>query len=151
MKNERLLALMEARGVNKNTLSKLTGIAPSTLSRIIENNVKHIKQSHMQSIASVLGTTIHAIFETASENAVLSAIRPDEAGEPLTKLLSPDECFLLFWYQNSLQNGREKIFQCAKSEYEHAVEKIKNRVETRTVRTEDNEISMVQLSLPLDL
>ena len=94
---------------------------------------------------------IHAIFETASENAVLSAIRPDEAGEPLTKLLSPDECFLLFWYQNSLQNGREKIFQCAKSEYEHAVEKIKNRVETRTVRTEDNEISMVQLSLPLDL
>ena len=29
MKNERLLALMEARGVNKNTLSKLTGIAPS--------------------------------------------------------------------------------------------------------------------------
>lgn len=50
MKNERLLALMEARGVNKNTLSKLTGIAPSTLSRIIENKVKHIKQSHMQSI-----------------------------------------------------------------------------------------------------
>ena len=90
MKNDKLAALMEARGFSKSALSKVTGISASTLNRIINNEVKHVKMSQMQAIASALGTSVHAVFDTPSDQPMTGAIRPDEVGQPVMKLLSRD-------------------------------------------------------------
>lgn len=117
MKNEKLIALMEAKGISKATLSTITHIPSSTLNRIINGETRHVKMNHMQAIASALGTSVYSVFDAPAELPVAGAIRPEEAGNPLTKLLSPDESMMLYWYQNTHQEGRMSVFNKAKAEY----------------------------------
>lgn len=117
MNNEKLVALMKAKGINKTTLSSLTNIPGSTLNRIIKGETLTVKMPHMQAIAAALNTSIYSIFEIPADIPLATALRPDEAGDSVTKLLNPDESLLLYWYQNSLQEGRNAIFTRAKSEY----------------------------------
>lgn len=149
MKNDKLAALMEARGFSKSALSKVTGISASTLNRIINNEVKHVKMSQMQAIASALGTPVHAVFDTPSDQPMTGAIRPDEVGQPVMKLLSRDECFLIFWYQNSSREGRERLFTKAKSEYEKTVVRIQKEAEHVSI-PEKQELETEQLTFQFD-
>ena len=59
----KLLMYMGLQGINKSTLSKMTGIPVSTLSRIINNEVKSVKMPQMEAIAKALNTTIYTLFE----------------------------------------------------------------------------------------
>lgn len=62
-KNERLLLLMESKGISQSTLSLMTKIPSSTLARIINGKIAHIKMTQKQAIAQALGVSIYAIFE----------------------------------------------------------------------------------------
>jgi len=127
MKNEKLLALMELRGFTIASLSAASKIPETTLGRIVGGKVKHVKMHQMEAIARALNTGIFTIFDLPVEQSVSTAVRPDEAGSPVTKLLSPDESFLLYWYQNSSNVGRTAIFDRAKSEYHKTVRELQER------------------------
>lgn len=113
----KLLMYMGLRGINKSTLSKMTEIPVSTLSRIINNEVKSVKMPQMEAIAKALNTTIYTLFELPNLNTPLSAaLRPEEAGTQITKNLTEDESLLLYLYQTSSLEGRAKIIKVAKHE-----------------------------------
>lgn len=113
----KLLMYMELRGVNKAALARLTHIPTSTLSRIINNEVKTVKMTQMEAIAKALNTTIYTLFDLPNLNTPLSAaLRPEEAGTQLTKNLTEDESLLLYLYQTSSVEGRAKIINVAKYE-----------------------------------
>lgn len=113
----KLLMYMGLQGINKSTLSKMTGIPVSTLSRIINNEVKSVKMPQMEAIAKALNTTIYTLFELPNLNTPLSAaLRPEEAGTQITKNLTEDESLLLYLYQTSSIEGRAKIINVAKHE-----------------------------------
>ncbi len=81
MKNEKLITLMHAKGITRAQLSAMSGISATTLNRIINGQVLHVKIPQMQAIAKALNTNISSIFETVPSELPLSlAIRPDEAG-----------------------------------------------------------------------
>lgn len=121
MKNEKLLALMDAKGISRAKLAVLSGISATTLNRIINGQILHVKTTQMQAIAKALNTNVHTIFETAPKELPLSlAIRPEEAGNSITKLLTNDESLLLYWYQNALQEGRTAILNRAQTEFHKA-------------------------------
>lgn len=117
MRNNKLLVFMEFRGISRTQLSKSTGIPSSTLGRIINGEVQKVKTVYMESIAKALDTSIHTIFDVPLENTFHSVIAPNEAGASVSKLLLPDESMLLYWYQNSYQEGKTEILNIAKSEY----------------------------------
>lgn len=117
MENARLIALMKTKGMSKTTLSSLTKIPLSTLNRIIKGETLQVKMPQMQAIATALNTSIYSIFDMPVDIPLAGAIRPEEAGESVTKLLNPDESLMLYWYQNSFQDGRNAIFARAKVEY----------------------------------
>lgn len=130
MKNEKLIALMNAKGMSRAKLSALTGISATTLNRIINGQVLHVKMPQMQAIAKALNTNVPSVFDSAPAELPLSlAIRPDEAGDSITKLLSPDESLLLYWYQNALQDGRNAILNRARMEFHRAQMEISHRAD----------------------
>ena len=127
MKNEKLIALMHAKGISRARLSALSGISPTTLNRIINGQVLHVKGPQMEAIARALGTNVPSVFDSAQARLPLSlAIRPDEAGESITKLLDPDESLLLYWYQNALEEGRAAI----RSEFHKAQMEVSYRADS---------------------
>ncbi len=130
MKNEKLIAFMNTKGISRAQLSALSGISATTLNRIINGQVLHVKTTQMQAIAKALGTDVHSVFDSAPVQLPLSlAIRPDEAGSSLTKLLSPDESLLLYWYQNALEEGRNTILSRAQVEFHKAQMEIYHRAD----------------------
>ncbi|MCI8662396.1 MAG: helix-turn-helix transcriptional regulator [Hungatella sp.] len=121
MKNEKLLALMDAKGISRAKLATLSGIPATTLNRIINGQILHVKTTQMQAIAKALNTNVHTIFQIAPRELPLSlAIRPEEAGDSITKLLTNDESLLLYWYQNALLEGRTAILNRAQTEFHKA-------------------------------
>ena len=88
MRNEKLIALMNLKGMTQATLSKETHIPASTLKRIINGENQKDKMVHMESIAKALGTSVHSIFDIPLETPLAAALRPDEAGASVTKLLT---------------------------------------------------------------
>ncbi len=128
MKNEKLITLMHAKGITRAQLSAMSGISATTLNRIINGQVLHVKIPQMQAIAKALNTNISSIFETVPSELPLSlAIRPDEAGNSITKHLTPDESLLLYWYQNALENGRTALLNRARLEFHRAQLEISQR------------------------
>ena len=80
MRNEKLIALMNLKGMTQATLSKETHIPASTLKRIINGENQKDKMVHMESISKALGTSVHSIFDIPLETPLAAALRPDEAG-----------------------------------------------------------------------
>lgn len=118
MKNDKIAMYMKMKDVNQSKLSALTGIPPTTLSRILNGTVVNVKTSHMEAIAKALGTTIYNLFDLPDLNQPLTtALRPEEAGTIVEKLLSEDESLLLYWFQNSRLESRTAILMKARSEY----------------------------------
>lgn len=146
MENQKITALMSAKGITKSSLSGMTGISQTTLNRIINNKIQHVKMYQMEAIARALGTSVHAIFDLPQEHAVTAAIRPEEAGLAVTKLLHPDESFLIFWFQNSSNDRRKLIFETARTEYNKTLAEIQNR-SIDIVVEEKTEDQYEQLSL----
>lgn len=146
MENARLIALMKTKGISKTTLSSLTKIPLSTLNRIIKGETLQVKMPQMQAIATALNTSIYSIFDMPVEIPLAGAIRPEEAGESVTKLLNPDESLMLYWYQNSFQDGRNAIFARAKAEYFKTQTELVNKSYGNTDRTSEV-VPYEQLSL----
>lgn len=118
MENNKILMYMKMKDINKTQLSNLSGIPATTLNRIITGAVVNVKTSHMEAIAKALGTTIYNIFDLPELNQPLTtALRPEDAGTVVEKLLSEEESLLLYWFQNSNQEGRASIMMKARGEY----------------------------------
>lgn len=151
MKNEKLITLMEMKGLSKTQLSKLTAIPMSTLNRIINGDVQKVKLTHMESIAHALGASVYSIFDLPNVDLPLTtALRPDEAGTVvLNKALQPDESLLLYWYQNSLQESRISILNKAKSEYYSSQRQVNEKLIPKTVASKDREEHYSQLTFRL--
>lgn len=72
----------------------------------------------METIAKALGTTIYNLFDLPELNQpLITALRPEEAGTVVEKLLSEEESLLLYWFQNSSQDSRASILMKARNEY----------------------------------
>lgn len=128
MKNDKLLTFMALKGISRTQLSKSTGIPASTLGRIINGEVQKVKAVYMEAIANVLDTSIHTIFDVPLDSNFQTNIAPNEAGASVTKLLLPDESMLLYWYQNSYQEGRAAILNLAKAQYLATQEDINSKL-----------------------
>ena len=109
---------MKLKDINKTQLSALTGIPATTLNRIINGTVINVKTAYMETIAKALGTTIYNLFDLPELNQpLITALRPEEAGTVVEKLLSEEESLLLYWFQNSSQDSRASILMKARNEY----------------------------------
>ena len=109
MVNNKILMYMKLKDINKTQLSALTGIPATTLNRIINGTVINVK---------TLGTTIYNLFDLPELNQpLITALRPEEAGTVVEKLLSEEESLLLYWFQNSSQDSRASILMKARNEY----------------------------------
>ncbi len=73
MKNVKLIALMNLKGMTQATLSKETHIPASTLKRIINGENQKDKMVHMESISRALGTSVHSIFDIPLETPLAAA------------------------------------------------------------------------------
>ena len=101
MVNNKILMYMKLKDINKTQLSALTGIPATTLNRIINGTVINVKTAYMENIAKALGTTIYNLFDLPELNQpLITALRPEEAGTVVEKLLSEEESLLLYWFQN---------------------------------------------------
>ena len=147
MKNEKILMYMKLKGINQSKLSALTGIAPTTLSRIINGTVTNVKSVHMESIAKALGTTVSGIFDIPVISTA-AALTPDEAGTEVEKLLSPNESLLLYWYQNSKKESQKAILLKARNEYYITQREINQKLESDPGLQETRE-EYQQLELPI--
>ncbi len=116
MKNEKLQKVIDSKGLTLKDLSEQTNIPMTTLRRIVLGSVTHVKSANMHAIARALNTSVDAIFDVPSGSPI-QPIRPDEAGEPVTRTLSGDESFLLYWYQNVTEEDRNSIYEFAKKVY----------------------------------
>ena len=118
MVNNKILMYMKLKDINKTQLSALTGIPATTLNRIINGTVINVKTAYMENIAKALGTTIYNLFDLPELNQpLITALRPEEAGTAVEKLLSEEESLLLYWFQNSSQDSRASILMKARNEY----------------------------------
>ena len=118
MVNNKILMYMKLKDMNKTQLSALTGIPATTLNRIIKGTVINVKTAYMENIAKALGTTIYNLFDLPELNQpLITALRPEEAGTVVEKLLSEEESLLLYWFQNSSQDSRASILMKARNEY----------------------------------
>ncbi|MFR3823838.1 MAG: helix-turn-helix domain-containing protein [Hungatella hathewayi] len=118
MVNNKILMYMKLKDINKTQLSALTGIPATTLNRIINGTVINVKTAYMENIAKALGTTIYNLFDLPELNQpLITALRPEEAGTVVEKLLSEEESLLLYWFQNSSQDSRASILMKARNEY----------------------------------
>ena len=116
MKNEKLQKVIDSKGMTLKDLSEQTNIPMTTLRRIVLGTVTHVKTANMHAIARALNTSVDAIFDVPSGSPI-QPIRPDEAGEPVTRTLSSDESFLLYWYQNVTTEDRNSIYEFARKTY----------------------------------
>ena len=147
MKNVKLIALMNLKGMTQATLSKETHIPASTLKRIINGENQKDKMVHMESISRALGTSVHSIFDIPLETPLAAALRPDEAGASVTKLLTSDESLLIYWFQNTYREGQAAILKRAK-EYNKTQNEISKKV-TSLDKQKDKPDDFGQLSLEL--
>ena len=141
MKNEKLIALMNLKGMTQATLSKETHIPASTLKRIINGD-------NQKFISRALGTSVHSIFDIPLETPLAAALRPDEAGASVTKLLTSDESLLIYWFQNTYREGQAAILKRAKEEYNKTQNEISKKV-TSLDKQKDKPDDFGQLSLEL--
>lgn len=70
---ERILKLMETKGITKYELHKLTGIGRSTIYSIFDSktNVENVKLDHIRAIAQTLGTTLDYLVYGESSNKIV--------------------------------------------------------------------------------
>ena len=106
MKNEKLIALMNLKGMTQATLSKETHIPASTLKRIINGENQKDKMVHIGIHRKGTWHFRPSIFDIPLETPLAAALRPDEAGASVTKLLTSDESLLLYWFQNTYREGQ---------------------------------------------
>lgn len=109
-KNERLVSVMEAKGIRPSTLSKITNIPPTTLTRIINGNSLRVKMSHKRS---------------------------EEAGFTVVKQLTADELMLLHWYQNMDVAARFELYEKARVSYIHTQAEILARASNVPISTDE--------------
>lgn len=117
MNKNNLIPYMKKKGISVHLLSEMTEIPATTLSRIVNNKVKTIKPKYIDAISEALQVPPHAIFDiTVFNEPLLAAIRPEDAGTVITKMLSEDESLLLYLYQTSSMDARMRIMSKAKFE-----------------------------------
>lgn len=141
---------MKLKDINKTQLSNLSGIPATTLNRIIHGTVVNVKTSHMEAIAKALGTTIYNLFDLPELNQPLTtALRPEDAGTMVEKLLSEEESLLLYWFQNSNLEARASIMMKARGEYYLTQRDINDRLSTDKTPA-PAETGYSQIKLPLN-
>lgn len=149
MKNDKIAMYMKMKDVNQTKLSTLSGIPPTTLSRILNGTVANVKTAHMEAIAKALGTTIYNLFDLPDlSHPLTTALRPEEAGTAVEKLLSEDESLLLYWFQNSRRESRTAILMKARSEYYLTQREINEKLTLESLRAPEQE-TYGQMELPL--
>lgn len=149
MKNDKIAMYMKMKDVNQTKLAALSGIPPTTLSRILNGTVVNVKTAHMEAIAKALGTTIYNLFDLPELNHPLTtALRPEEAGTVVEKLLSEDESLLLYWFQNSKQESRTAILMKARNEYYLTQREINEKLSPELSRAKKDK-AYNQIELPL--
>lgn len=149
MKNDKIAMYMKMKDVNQTKLAALSGIPPTTLSRILNGTVVNVKTSHMEAIARALGTTIYNLFDLPDLNQPLTtALRPEEAGTVVEKLLSEDESLLLYWFQNSKLESRTSILMKARNEYYLTQREINEKLSPELSKARQHE-TYSQIELPL--
>lgn len=104
--------------------------------------------AHMEAIAKALGTSVHSIFDIPLETPLAAALRPDEAGASVTKLLNSDESLLIYWFQNTYREGQAAVLKRAKEEYNKTQNEILKKV-TSLDRPKDKPDGFNQLTLEL--
>lgn len=128
MKNERLYSYMKKKGVSIKLLSELSEIPETTLSRIINNQVKNVKLSQKDAISKALNVPISTIFQDIPfDEPLLSPVRPEEACTVINKTLSEDESLLLYLYQNCTIERRRHIIEKLKIECSLSQKEVFNR------------------------
>ena len=115
--NERLKAVMRAKGIGFTELSALTGIPDTTLRRFAEGSVKRIRYERMRKVADALHVPVDAIFEVPSDTLTITPIPMQEAGEIVTRTLTKDESLLLYWYQQLPSETKRDILYSVNREY----------------------------------
>lgn len=149
MKNDKIAMYMKMKDVNQTKLAALSGIPPTTLSRILNGTVVNVKTSHMEAIARALGTTIYNLFDLPDLNQPLTtALRPEEAGTVVEKLLSEDESLLLYWFQNSKLESRTSILMKARNEYYLTQREINEKLSPELSKARQHD-AYSQIELPL--
>lgn len=149
MKNDKIAMYMKMKDMNQSKLAALTGIPPTTLSRILNGTVANVKTAHMEAIAKALGTTIYNLFDLPDLNQpLITALRPEEAGTIVEKLLSEEESLLLYWFQNSRQESRTAILLKARNEYYLTQRKINEKLTPELSRAKVRQ-TYDQIELPL--
>ena len=118
------------------------------MKRIINGENQKDKMVHMESISRALGTSVHSIFDIPLETPLAAALRPDEAGASVTKLLTSDESLLIYWFQNTYREGQAAILKRAKEEYNKTQNEISKKV-TSLDKQKDKPDDFGQLSLEL--
>ncbi|WP_195840401.1 helix-turn-helix domain-containing protein [Clostridium porci] len=136
-KNERLVSVMEAKGIRQSALSKMTKIPPMTLIRIINGHILRVKMSHKQAIAQALGVSIHAIFDAPTDVPSAAPIRSEEAGFTIVKQLTADESMLLYWYQNMDIAARFELYDQARVSYIHTQAEVLARASNVAISTDE--------------
>ncbi len=148
MKNEKLQKVIDSKGITLKDLSEQTNIPMTTLRRIVLGSVTHVKTANMHAIARALNTSVDAIFDVPSGSPI-QPIRPDEAGEPVTRTLSRDESFLLYWYQNVTAEDKNNIYEFARKTYYKTQNLLAMKASGVTVPAngEDNGYEQIELDL----
>lgn len=125
--NERLKAMMRARGIGIGELQTLTGIPPTTLRRIVDNTVKRIRPDNMRKIAGVLHVPVDAVFDVPTESVAILPIPMEEAGEVVTRTLTRDESLILYWYQQLPAESKRSVFYAVNREYSKCLRMMEQR------------------------
>lgn len=148
MVNNKILMYMKLKDINKTQLSALTGIPATTLNRIINGTVINVKTIYMENIAKALGTTIYNLFDLPELNQpLITALRPEEAGTVVEKLLSEEESLLLYWFQNSSQDSRASILMKARNEYYVTQREINEKLSAgKTIVSETEDYKQIEFN-----
>lgn len=87
-------------------------------------------------------------MEADLNQPLTTALRPEEAGTVVEKLLSEDESLLLYWFQNSRLESRTAILMKARSEYYITQREINEKLTPELARVKAQE-TYGQMELPL--
>lgn len=148
MRNEKLITFMSLKEMTKKQLSEITGISMTTLNRIVNGETQKIKLRYMEAIAKALDTSVPSIFEVPSEIPYSTAIRPDEIGRSVTKVLNPNETMFLYWFQNMYEEGQAAILKHAKAEHQSTQNSISRKYYAMNMPDQGSD-EFSQLSLEL--
>ena len=144
--NERLKAMMRARGIGIGELQTLTRIPPTTLRRIIDNTVKRIRPDNMRKIAGVLHVPVDAVFDVPTESVAILPIPMEEAGEVVTRTLTRDESLILYWYQQLPTEAKRTVFYAVNREYSKCQRELERKT-SRILSDQDSFESFEQIEM----